>query len=139
MKTCFKCHQQKPFSDFYKHKEMADGYLNKCKECAKKDALAHRDKNIDQIREKDRLRGKSEKRIARNAENVKRYRERNAKRYKANNKLNNALRDGKIQKLPCFICGVENTEGHHPDYDRPLDVVWLCAEHHKEIHLKQPR
>lgn len=41
-KQCFKCGSVKQLTEFYKHKAMSDGHLNKCKECSKKDALDHR-------------------------------------------------------------------------------------------------
>jgi hypothetical protein len=36
-KTCFKCNVEKNLEDFYKHNQMPDGRVNKCKECNKKD------------------------------------------------------------------------------------------------------
>ncbi|GGG61379.1 hypothetical protein [Hymenobacter glacieicola] len=42
-KVCFKCNTEKPLSDYYKHKEMADGHLNKCKSCTKADTKSRAD------------------------------------------------------------------------------------------------
>ena len=54
MKVCFKCFAEKPLSDFYVHKAMADGHLNKCKDCTKKDVFRHREMNLEKVREYDR-------------------------------------------------------------------------------------
>lgn len=139
MKKCFKCGDCKPLSEFYKHKKMADGHLNKCKTCARRDSTEHRDKNLDKVRAYDRDRAKNPHRIACNIENTRRYRINNRKRYSANAAVAKAVKSGAIQKLPCWVCGSDKVEGHHPDYDSPLDVVWLCAVHHREIHLKHNR
>lgn len=42
IKTCFKCGLAKPIAEYYEHKKMADGHLNKCKECIKKDVADRR-------------------------------------------------------------------------------------------------
>ncbi|MDR3173790.1 MAG: hypothetical protein LBU19_06040 [Treponema sp.] len=52
--------------------------------------------------------------------------------------LGDAVRSGKIIRRPCEICGNQKSEGHHRDYTKPLDVIWLCRKHHIEIHKQNP-
>jgi hypothetical protein len=44
-KICFRCGIKKPLAEFYAHKGMGDGHLNKCKDCTKADS-AKREKRI---------------------------------------------------------------------------------------------
>ena len=48
--------------------------------------------------------------------------------------LNNEIKAGRVTKQPCEICGAELAEAHHDDYNKPLDVRWLCKTHHAEWH-----
>lgn len=119
---------------------------SKCKECIKAAVLKNRLENIDRIRSYDRLRGSQPHRVAArlaysktdaykssHSASITKYRDDEPRRYTARNILNAAVRDKKITPLPCMLCG-EKAEAHHPDYDRPLDVVWLCVQHHKQAH-----
>lgn len=48
---------------------------------------------------------------------------------------------GKIVRKPCEGCGADNAERHHPDYNQPLLIQWLCRKchlaHHHEEQLEQ--
>jgi len=47
-----------------------------------------------------------------------------------------AIQRGKLNRKSCEVCGDANTDGHHRDYLKPLEVVWLCRKHHKAEHKK---
>ncbi|SIT56247.1 hypothetical protein BQ8794_270074 [Mesorhizobium prunaredense] len=53
--------------------------------------------------------------------------------------LRSALKKGLIEKEPCGVCGAHEVDGHHHDYDRPMDVRWLCRLHHRGVHRKGGR
>lgn len=55
------------------------------------------------------------------------------KRKKAREIFNHYLRDNHIERMPCEICGAK-AEAHHDDYEKPLEVRWLCFKHHREWH-----
>lgn len=133
-KTCFKCGRKKPLDEFYGHQMMHDKHLNKCKTCTKSDAaLNYRAKRrryagYEQQRFHDPLR--KEKVL----EYQRTMRKRNPQKHTARYALAQAVKNGRIMRTPCEICGVEPAQAHHHDYSQPLNVQWLCFHHHREIH-----
>ncbi len=133
-KECYRCHLIKPLSDFFTHPQMADGHLNKCKDCSNLDSQQNRRKNISYYREYDRLRSQLPHRQQKRMEILKQQKLEQPDKYYARTKANNALRDGYLKKEPCYFCGSEdNVEMHHPDYTKPLRVYWLCRICHRKI------
>lgn len=133
-KECFKCKTVKPLEEFYRHSAMADGHLNKCKECAKKDVLQHRQQNLEKVRAYDRERGKNKQRLKAAVEINRAWREEDKRRQVAHNAVSRAVRNGHLFREPCIRCGESKSLAHHEDYDEPLDVVWLCQPCHKQRH-----
>lgn len=56
------------------------------------------------------------------------------RRLYARKRVSRAVRLGRLVRQPCEVCGLSQAEGHHDDYDKPLQVRWLCAEHHRQHH-----
>ena len=117
---------------FYKHKQMGDGHLNKCIECTKNDARDSRNNNLEYWREYDRKRG------SRQSKNYcPEWRAEYPNKYKAQTMVGNAIRDKRLFRQACEICGSKlRIHAHHDDYLKPLNVRWLCAAHHRQWHIK---
>ena len=50
------------------------------------------------------------------------------------------LRRGMLKRETCQWCGALDSQMHHADYSKPLDVTWLCKPCHKRLHVElQPR
>lgn len=136
-KRCFKCLCVKPLTEFYKHAQMGDGHLNKCKVCTCKDVSEHRQREWERVRAYDRMRASQPHRVAANRETAKEWRAEHPNRRSAQVSAGNAIRSGKLVRWPvCSVptCDEPRPQAHHPDYDQPLEVVWLCASHHKLAH-----
>lgn len=136
MKECFKCKKQKPLDGFYKHSQMADGHLNKCKECAKIDAAKNYYRNWKHYQEYEIKRFQNPERKNMALKHQRNRRNRHPEKYNAYIAVRNAIRSGKLIKQPCSVCKNPNSQAHHTDYSNPLDVIWLCRKHHLEKHGK---
>ena len=56
----------------------------------------------------------------------------------------NAVAAGTINRPSvCSVCLADcKPEGHHPSYDHPLEVVWMCRQCHRDLHrsiIQPPR
>lgn len=133
-KVCFKCHHEKPIDDFYKHHAMGDGHLGKCKECTKKDVKEHRENNISRIREYDKKRAKIPERAKKQVALHRRWREQDKRRMACHYAVSKAILRGDLTCDPCSVCGRQDAHAHHDDYDKPLDIIWLCPPCHSKRH-----
>jgi len=143
MKECSGCGKRKEEAEFAVNKATSDGLTYKCKVCLSEYQKARR----------ERLNASRPPGWKQKTQDMAAYRRawkeanpgymtkakadwlaKNKDRARVKDAVRYALKTGKLVKTACQVCGDEKVEGHHADYSRPLDVVWLCREHHMEIH-----
>jgi len=143
MKDCGRCGKRKELSDFYVNRAKEDGLTTWCRSCLSEyhkarlaKANASRPEGWKQ-KAKDKTaysKAWKEANPGKMTEYKRDWWRKNKDRLKVKDAVRYAVKTGKLVKTPCEVCGEEKVEGHHPDYSRPLDVVWLCRQHHLEIH-----
>lgn len=143
MGECKTCGKTEVEVEFY------DSIKTYCKEHWKQRVRENRRKNIDHYRSFDRRRANLPHRVEarqkysrteawRRSHNTacKKYEENHPDKRRAHVITGNAISSGSLKKEPCEVCRSLIVQAHHDDYTKPLEVRWLCAEHHAEHHVK---
>lgn len=135
-KICIICNELKPLNEYYTHKQMGDGHLNKCKSCTKKQSKERHEKLILDPhwaeKEKNRhrkkyhrlgYRDKHKPSPQKKAEIMKRYNEKYPEKEAAHNR----------------ISGIKKQKGnelHHWSYNEEhyKDVIELPIADHALLH-----
>ena len=148
-KYCGSCKTKKLISEFGKRAASPDGLTAKCKPCQREydKARANNPERVAARAEYAKTeRGKAARRKAqiKYAEahrddatiRCREYRQNNPKKSRAHGMVAYAIKTGVIIRQTCELCGIDSDVAHHDDYDKPLDVRWLCASHHRQWHAE---
>lgn len=158
--TCTKCHKEKSYKEFYSCDSREIGRMWNCKECIKAYQKTYKRRRTEEGRSIERKPECPEKKSEFNrkwykensayhkeyykqnalkrSKNNRAYEKRNPERVKAQHALYRALKKGiLVRPNKCLVCATKcKPEGHHNDYTKQLEVVWVCRSCHLEIHRK---
>ena len=131
-KKCSKCKVVKKAECFNKHPRSKSGLQGMCKGCVREYNATHKEVNqkaVEKYRHTEK--GKTAKNKAR-----QNWTDKNPKKANAASLAKYAIQKGLLIRKPCEVCEEVKVDAHHPDYDKPLDVMWLCRLHHVAWHNK---
>jgi hypothetical protein len=126
-KVCNTCGETKSIDDFY------NGH-GACKPCVRARTHNYYVKNADKKISYQQAYNKSDNGKAARQRQQVRQRKDHPERSRAYSAVQRALKTGRLIKKQCEICGNKDSHAHHEDYTKPLDVIWLCREHHQKHH-----
>ena len=120
-------------------------YLHSCDLCKKEfegvitrvfcdRACSNMGRNRVKLPEEQREMNKKESR----RKSAKKCKQKNSQKIKACYLAYSALESGKLTPKPCEICNKASiySEMHHHDYNKPLEIIWLCHDCHTLVHVE---
>lgn len=136
---CGRCSTWKLPADFYKDARSPNGLKAQCKACHSEGSIRSRDAEAHRARRRE----SAAKRHAEDPEHFRaQWRKRPRKtgpKVDARQIVHLALRIGAITRPEvCEVCAErKRLTAHHEDYQRPLQVRWLCYLCHAQEHRKK--
>lgn len=134
---CIGCGKRKNLEKFYRWARGKYGRQAQCIECRKIYKRVH--PRSEAQRKRDRIYNRKYRANNKDKINARmaKYRATHRKEFRARYKIEKRKRRGYITEEPCQVCRTtKNLHGHHPDYDKPLEIIWLCPLHHSKVHQK---
>ena len=150
MKHCGSCGTDKPEDQFPKRAASKDGLAAKCKDCQRVYDKA-RANNPGRVKARQEYakteqgkaaatrakRSWAERNKGKVQDSTRRYRDSNPNKARAHGMVGYAIKRGNLHPEPCEVCGQASpVHAHHDDYAKPLNVRWLCPDHHKAWHAE---
>jgi hypothetical protein len=125
-KTCNKCGLSLGLEHFHRSQSGKFGRASYCRTCFSTIQKEWRERDILKSREKENSRSRNRRKLP----EVRR-------KEKSRAAVRDAVRAGKVYKpTSCQRCGRGHCQiqAHHPNYNEPFNVEWLCASCHGQIH-----